>query len=177
MKLIICVASVGAVALLGPALLRGAAAEDAATAKAELKDAKAQDVGVASFTQTPAGVLIRLSVRSMPGGEHAFHIHAVGKCEPPDFASAGGHFNPTNTHHGIMSGPGHAGDMPNLHIPADGSLDIEVLNTAVTLDKDWPNSVFHPGGTAIVIHAGKDDYTSDPAGNAGGRIVCGVVAQ
>jgi Cu-Zn family superoxide dismutase len=177
MKLIICVASVGAVALLGPALLRGAAAEDAATAKAELKDAKAQDVGVASFTQTPAGVLIHLSVRSMPGGEHAFHIHAVGKCEPPDFASAGGHFNPTNTHHGIMSGPGHAGDMPNLHIPADGSLDIEVLNTAVTLDKDRPNSVFHPGGTAIVIHAGKDDYTSDPAGNAGGRIVCGVVAQ
>jgi Cu-Zn family superoxide dismutase len=177
MKLIICVASVGAVALLGPALLRGAAAEDAATAKAELTDAKAQDVGVASFTQTPAGVLIHLSVRSMPGGEHAFHIHAVGKCEPPDFASAGGHFNPTNTHHGIMSGPGHAGDMPNLHIPADGSLDIEVLNTAVTLDKDRPNSVFHPGGTAIVIHAGKDDYTSDPAGNAGGRIVCGVVAQ
>lgn len=177
MKLIICVASLGAVALLGPALLRGAAAEDTATAKAELKGAKGQDVGVASFTQTPAGVLIHLSVRSMPGGEHAFHIHAVGKCEPPDFASAGGHFNPTNTHHGIMSGPGHAGDMPNLHIPADGSLDVEVLNTAVTLDKDKPNSVFHPGGTAVVIHAGKDDYTSDPAGNAGGRIACGVVAQ
>ena len=176
MKHIICVASLG-VALLGPALLRGAAAEDTATAKAELEDAKGQDVGVASFTQTPAGVLIRLSVRSMPGGEHAFHIHAVGKCEPPDFASAGGHFNPTNTHHGMMSGPGHAGDMPNLHIPADGSLDVEVLNTAVTLDKDKPNSVFHPGGTAVVIHAGKDDYTSDPAGNAGGRIACGVIAQ
>jgi superoxide dismutase, Cu-Zn family len=177
MKLIICVASVGAVVLLGLALLRGAAAEDTATAKAELKDAKGQDVGVASFTQTPAGVLIHLSVRSMPGGEHAFHIHAVGKCEPPDFASAGGHFNPTNTHHGMMSGPGHAGDMPNLHVPGDGSLDVEVLNTAVTLDKERPNSVFHPGGTAVVIHAGKDDYTSDPAGNAGGRIACGVVAQ
>jgi len=177
MKLISCVAALGAVALLGPALLQGATAEDAATAKAALKDAKGQDVGVASFTQTQAGVLIRLSVRSMPGGEHAFHIHAVGKCELPDFASAGGHFNPTNAHHGMMSGPGHAGDMPNLHIPADGSLDVEVLNTAVTLDKDKPNSVFHPGGTAVVIHAGKDDYTSDPAGNAGGRIACGVVAQ
>ena len=172
MKLISCVAALGAVVLLGPAT-----AEDAATAKAALKDAKGQDVGVASFTQTPAGVLIRLSVRSMPDGEHAFHIHAVGKCEPPDFASAGGHFNPTSAHHGVMSGPGHAGDMPNLHIPADGSLDVEVLNTAVTLDKDKPNSVFHPGGTAVVIHAGKDDYTSDPAGNAGGRIACGVVAQ
>jgi superoxide dismutase, Cu-Zn family len=155
MKLISCVAALGAVALLGPALLQGAAAEDAATAKAALKDAKGQDVGVASFTQTPAGVLIRLSVRSMPGGEHAFHIHAVGKCEPPDFASASGHFNPTNAHHGMMSGPGHAGDMPNLHIPADGSLDVEVLNTAVTLDKDKPNSVFHPDGTTVVIHAGK----------------------
>ena len=177
MKLISCVAALGAVALLGPALLQGATAEDAATAKAALKDAKGQDVGVASFTQTQAGVLIRLSVRSLPGGEHAFHIHAVGKCELPDFASAGGHFNPTNAHHGMMSGPGHAGDMPNLHIPADGSLDVEVLNTAVTLDKDKPNSVFHPGGTAVVIHAGKDDYTSDPAGNAGGRIACGVVAQ
>jgi superoxide dismutase, Cu-Zn family len=177
MKLISCVLALSAVALLGPALLQGAAAEDATTARAALEDAEGRDVGVAFFIQTPAGVLIRLSVRSMPGGEHAFHIHAVGKCEPPDFASAGGHFNPTNVHHGMMSGPGHAGDMPNLHIPAHGSLDVEVLNTAVTLDKDKPNSVFHPGGTAVVIHAGKDDYTSDPAGNAGGRIACGVVAQ
>ena len=177
MKLISCLAALGAAALLGPALLQGAAAEDTATAKASLKDAKGQDVGVASFTQTLAGVLVRLSVRSMPSGEHAFHIHAVGKCEPPDFASAGGHFNPTNTHHGMMSGPGHAGDMPNLHIPADGGLDVEVLNPAVTLDKDKPNSVFHPGGTAVVIHAGKDDYTSDPAGNAGGRIICGQMSE
>src|SRR6266478_744073 len=136
MKLISYVVALCAVALLGPALPQGAAAEDTASAKAALKDAKGQDVGVASFTQTPAGVLIRLSVRSMPGGEHAFHIHAVGKCEPPDFDSAGGHFNPTNTHHGMMSGPGHAGDMPNLHIPSDGSLDVEVLNTAATLDKE-----------------------------------------
>ena len=80
-------------------------------------------------------------------------------------------------HHGMMSGPGHAGDMPNLHVPASGALDLEVLNASITLDKDKPNSVFHPGGTAIVIHAGKDDYTSDPAGNAGGRIICGVIGE
>lgn len=141
------------------------------------KDAKGEDVGVASFTQTQGGLLIRLSVRNMPVGEHAFHIHAIGKCEPPDFASAGGHFNPTSAHHGMMSGPGHAGDMPNLHIPSDGSLEVEILNTAVTLDKDKPNSVFHPGGTAVVIHASKDDYTSDPAGNAGARIACGVIGE
>ena len=76
-----------------------------------------------------------------------------------------------------MSGPGHAGDMPNLHVPASGSLDLEVLNNAVTLDKDKPNSLFHPGGTAIVIHAGKDDYASDPAGKAGDRIICGVIGE
>ena len=76
----------------------------------------------------------------------------------------------------MMSGPGHAGDMPNLHVPASGALDLEVLNASITLDKDKPNSVFHAGGTAIVIHAGKDDYTSDPAGNAGGRIICGSEA-
>ena len=108
--------------------------------------------------QTPAGVLLQLSLKGVPAGEHAFHIHAVGKCEPPGFDSAGGHFNPANAHHGMMSGPGHAGDMPNLHVPASGALDLEVLNTSITLEKDKPNSVFHPGGTAIVIHAGKDDY-------------------
>ena len=113
----------------------------------------------------------------MPAGEQAFHIHAVGKCEQPGFESAGGHFNPANAHHGMMSGPGHAGDMPNLHVPASGALDLEVLNASITLDKDKANSAFHPGGTAIVIHAGKDDYTSDPAGNAGGRIICGVIGE
>src|SRR6476661_8123758 len=96
---------------------------------------------------------------------------------PPICESAGGHFNPANAHHGMLSGPGHAGDMPNLHVPASGALDLEVLNTSITLDKDKANSVFHPGGTAIVIHAGKDDYTSDPAGKAGDRIICGVIGE
>jgi Cu-Zn family superoxide dismutase len=75
----------------------------------------------------------------------------------------------------MLSGQGHAGDMPNLHVPSNGELAIEVLNAAITLDKGKPNSVFHPNGTAIVIHEGKDDYKSDPTGNAGGRIACGVI--
>ena len=149
----------------------------AETAKAMLKDAKGQDVGSVSFAQISAGVLLQISLKGVPMGEHAFHIHAVGKGEPPNFELAGGHFNPTNVHHGMMSGPGHAGDMPNLHVPASGALDIEVLNASITLDKDKPNSVFHPGGTAIVIHAEKDDYTSDPAGNAGARIIRGVISE
>jgi Cu-Zn family superoxide dismutase len=175
MKLLKCASLLTAFAILPvPSII---AVEAAETAKAMLKDAKGEDVGSVSLTQTSAGVLLQLSLKGVPAGEHAFHIHAVGKCEPSGFDSAGGHFNPGNAHHGMMSGPGHAGDMPNLHAPASGALDLEVLNAAITLDKDKPNSVFHPGGTAIVVHAGKDDYVSDPAGNAGGRIICGVIGE
>jgi Cu-Zn family superoxide dismutase len=160
-----------AAALLAFATLPAAAQ----SAKATLKNAEGKEVGSAALTQTPAGVLIRLTVKGLPAGERAFHVHAVGKCEPP-FTSAGGHFNPGGKKHGVMAAEGHhAGDMPNLHVPAGGELVVEVLNPAVTLEKGKANSLFGPEGTALVIHAGKDDYKSDPAGNAGDRIACGVI--
>src|SRR3954463_3844679 len=113
----------------------------AQTATAALKKANGGDVGTAEMTQTPAGVLIKLSVKGLPPGDHAFHVHAVGKCEPP-FESAGPHFNPANKRHGLMAADGpHAGDMPNLHVPAGGELVVEVLNNSVTLEKGKPNSV------------------------------------
>jgi Cu-Zn family superoxide dismutase len=147
----------------------------AQTAKATLKAADGKDVGTAELTQTPAGVLFRLSIKGLPPGERAFHVHGVGKCEPP-FTSAGGHFNPGGKKHGLMAMEGHhAGDMPNLHIPASGELTVEIVNSAITLEKGKPNSVFHEGGTALIIHAGKDDYKSDPTGEAGGRVACGVI--
>ena len=147
----------------------------AQSAKATLKTADGKDAGSASLTQTPTGVLIALSVKNLPAGEHAFHVHAVGKCEPP-FTSAGGHFNPDTKKHGLMVMEGHhAGDMPNLHIPASGEIAVEVINASITLDKGKPNSVFGPNGTALVVHAGKDDYKTDPTGDAGGRIACGVI--
>jgi superoxide dismutase, Cu-Zn family len=164
----------GLAGLLLASLALPAAAQ---TARATLKDANGKDVGSATLTQTPGGVLIAVSVKGLPAGEHAFHMHAVGKCEPP-FTSAGGHFNPGNKKHGLMAAEGHhAGDMPNLHIPSSGELAVEVLNSAITLEKDKPNTVFDADGSALVIHANRDDYKTDPTGEAGGRITCGVVEQ
>ena len=147
----------------------------AQVASAPLKNAEGKEIGSANLTQTPHGVLINLSVKGLPPGEHAFHVHAVGKCEPP-FTSAGGHFNPQSKKHGMLAAEGyHAGDMPNLHIPQSGDLAVEILNANITLEKGKPNSVFDADGSAVVIHAGSDDYKSDPAGDAGGRIACGVI--
>jgi superoxide dismutase, Cu-Zn family len=157
------------------ALLALTSVASAQSGKATLKDAGGKEVGSAQLSQTPHGVLVTLTLKGIPAGEHAFHVHQTGKCEPP-FTTAGGHFNPASKKHGIMAADGpHAGDMPNLHIPADGNLSVEVVNAAVTLDKDKPNSLYKPEGTALIIHAGKDDYKTDPTGDAGGRIACGVI--
>ncbi|WP_315836658.1 superoxide dismutase family protein [Bradyrhizobium prioriisuperbiae] len=147
----------------------------AQTAKAAVKNADGATVGSIDLTQVSDGVLVKLAVKGLPPGEHAFHVHAVGKCEPP-FTTAGGHFNPGNKKHGMMSTEGHhAGDMPNLIVPASGEVAVEVVNTGVTLEKGKPNSLYKPEGTAFVIHAAADDYKTDPTGNAGGRIACAVV--
>ena len=159
-------------------LIASLAAGGAAYAQASttLKDADGKDVGTATLTETPNGVLIALDVSGIPAGNHAFHVHAVGKCEAPDFKSAGPHFNPEETKHGIMSEHGpHAGDMPNLEVPADGKLKVEVLNTLLKLKGE--NAIFDDDGAALVIHAKADDYKTDPAGDAGDRIACGVIAK
>ncbi|MGH6793116.1 MAG: superoxide dismutase family protein [Methyloceanibacter sp.] len=146
------------------------------TASAVLKDAKGNEVGQVTLTEVPTGVLLSLDLAGFPAGDHALHIHAVGKCEPPKFESAGPHFNPENKEHGLKNPKGpHAGDMPNIHIPDGGKLKIEVLNQMVTLSGE--NALLDDDGSAIVIHEGTDDYTSDPAGHAGNRLACAAVTK
>jgi len=142
-----------------------------------LKGADGKEVGSANLSQTPHGVLFNVSIKGMTPGEHAFHVHAVGKCDPP-FTSAGGHFNPDGKKHGMLSPEGqHAGDMPNLHVPQSGDLTVELVNAAITLEKGKPNSLYDADGSALIVHADKDDYKTDPTGEAGGRIACGVIPQ
>ena len=143
-------------------------------ASAVLKDATGKDVGTATFSATPSGALLDLNLTAIPPGVHAWHIHAVGKCEPPKFETAGPHFNPDQTKHGIMNPEGpHAGDLPNIHVPADGKLEVEFLDPVVTLSQE--SALLDADGASIVIHAGPDDYKTDPAGNSGDRIACGVI--
>ena len=151
-------------------------AQEPVTAKADLKNASGAVVGTATLTDTPHGVLIAVNLTDVAAGVHAFHIHAVGVCEPP-FTSAGGHFNPAHTQHGLKNPMGmHAGDLPNIEVPASRQLRFERLASGVTLGAG-PNTVFDQDGSALVLHEGADDYMSDPAGNAGARIACGVVAK
>lgn len=148
---------------------------DAQTATAELRNAQNEIVGTAMFAEGPQGVRIAVAVTKLPPGRHGFHIHAVGKCDPPGFASAGGHLNLDGKQHGWMNPAGaHAGDLPNLTVGPDGSAHVEVYAASLTL-ADGPRSLFHPGGAALVIHAGPDDETTDPAGNSGDRIACGLI--
>jgi len=149
----------------------------AQSARVQLKDAQANVVGTAMLSEVPGGVRVTLRVNGLKPGEHGFHIHAVGKCEPPDFMSAGPHFNPYGKHHGLDNPAGpHAGDFPNLKVGADGTGSVDTTDSLVTL-KEGPNSVFRSGGTSLIVHADPDDEKTDPAGNSGARVACGVIER
>ncbi|MBI3270836.1 MAG: superoxide dismutase family protein [Planctomycetes bacterium] len=155
-------------------------AEDAPkplTATAELVDGKGQKVGTATFTQGEKGVSIKVDLSGLPAGVHAFHIHEAGKCEAPDFKSSGGHFNPFGKKHGAKNPDGpHAGDLGNITVGDDGKCAAEVQAPLVILGAG-KNSLLEGNGTCLMIHEKVDDETTDPTGNAGARIACGLIKK
>ncbi len=139
-------------------------------ATAMVQNANGIDVGRATATEVAGGLRVTLDAQTLPPGTHGVHIHTVGRCDGPDFTTAGGHWNPTGTKHGSMNPQGpHEGDLPNLIIGTDGRGTIGITIPGATMA-----GLMDADGSAFVVHAGPDDLMTDPAGNSGGRIACGV---
>ncbi len=141
-----------------------------------LMDRKGKTIGHAVLTQVPGGVKIRIEAAHLNPGKHGFHIHETGKCEAPDFQSAGAHLNPEHKLHGFHNPKGyHLGDLPNLKVGSGGKAEAEFVAAKATLEKGKPGSLLKEGGTALIIHENTDDYATDPSGNSGSRVACGVI--
>lgn len=150
-----------------------APAAAASSAAATLRLAAGTDAGTATAAGTSAGLTVTVAARGLTPGVHGAHLHTTGLCDPPGFTTAGGHWNPTGRMHGAENPMGpHEGDLPNITIGSDGTGTLTFTVAGATLA-----GLLDADGAALVIHAGPDDYRTDPAGNSGGRIACGVFAR
>lgn len=152
--------------------------EEAATqvGQASIVDRTGKAVGTARLYSLSEEVTINVALENMPAGTHAVHLHTSGNCSAADFTSAGGHLNPGGNEHGTLNPRGaHLGDLPNLDVGADGSgtMSMALRGTRANVLAQ----IFDADGTALVVHEGKDDYRSDPAGDAGSRIACGTFSR
>ena len=167
----------GAAAMLLGGCASGMADKEPLSAEAALKDKDGKEVGRATLIETDEGLRVAVTGYRLPPGTHGLHVHAVGKCETPQFTSAGPHFNPAGKQHGHLNPQGpHAGDLPNMVVQASGEGGIDVTVKSMTLGPG-PTSLLGPAGTSIVVHVMADDDKTDPAGNSGDRIACGVVTK
>ena len=140
--------------------------------------ADGRQVGQVRAWQTAGGVSFRITAAGLPHGVHGLHVHAIGRCDPPDFASAGGHWNPLARKHGMNNPQGpHAGDLPNVSVAANGVLSesVTLSGASLTAPAGTPGALLDADGAALVLHAGPDDYATDPSGNSGARIACAVI--
>jgi len=145
----------------------------AAAASANLVDSRGRQIGRVELAQLPQAVLIRVEASGLPAGWHGLHLHRVGLCAGPDFRSADVHFDPDNRRHGHGADGGpHAGDLPNLHVTANGEAKVEFFAVGFTLD-----GLLDSDGAALVIHAAPDDYRSHPSGESGDRIACAEIRR
>jgi Cu-Zn family superoxide dismutase len=148
------------------------------TGRATVRNASGTTLGVLLLEPTSSGVHITGTLTGLSTGVHGIHLHGVGKCDPSDFSTAGAHFNPAAKHHGLENPAGpHAGDLQNITVNPNGEAVVDLTTARVALSATAPNGVFDADGTAVVIHVGPDDQRTDPAGNSGARIACGVVVR
>lgn len=141
-----------------------------------LKNPDGDKMGTATLEEKAGGLSVGLDLKGLEPGPHAIHFHGTGKCEPPDFESAGDHYNPDDKDHGLLNPDGsHAGDLPNIIADTDGTVLVELMAPGVTL-KEGKTSLYIKSGTSLVVHEKADDGMSQPAGNAGKRIACGVIS-
>jgi superoxide dismutase, Cu-Zn family len=155
----------------------GSSASAGPQALATLMDSAGRQIGLASFRVTPAGVVIDVRATRLQPGAHGIHIHTVGKCDRPAFTTAGAHFNPGAMKHGMeATGGPHAGDLPNFVVAAGDTARYHATTDHVSLGDD-AKTLLDADGSAIVIHAAADDNRTDPSGNSGARIACGVITR
>ena len=159
--------------LLLPLLSLGCTTVQGPPGGAPLINASGQTIGSIVATQVANGVAFHIRATSLPPGVHGIHVHPIGRCDPPDFSSAGTHWNPTNKQHGLNNPNGpHAGDMPNVTVDANG-----VINATVVLPHATMAQLLDADGSSVMIHANADDYVSQPAGNSGPKIACAVIGR